>query len=967
MQEPWRRPGSGYLTAVAATAAVALVRRFVLGDVLGPDAPLYLFLFAVMAAAWNGGLKPGLLATALSTAAGIYFFIARDGWHIVHAADQVRVAMFLAAGAAISYFCEALHRHRERAERQRESLRVTLASIGDAVITTDAAGRVASLNPVAVSLTGWAHEDAAGRPLEEIFRIVNETTRQTVENPVQKVLAEGQIVGLANHTVLIAKDGTERPIDDSAAPIRDAQGAIRGVVLIFRDVTERRRAEEALRRSESQLAADLEEMTRLHDLGTRLLACDNLPTALDELLQGAIRASRADFGNVQLYNPQLRALEIVAQRGFRQDFLDYFRTVRVDEGSCCAQAMQSGQRIIIEDVEGDPSFEPHRPVAAASGFRGVQSTPLKSRSGGVLGMLSTHFRHPHRPSVRAERFLDLYARLAADLLERVRTDEALHKHAERLRLLWEAASILLTTDDPDAMLRGLFARIAPHFGLDTYFNFMVTEAGDALRLESCTGIPAEEARTISRLEFGQAVCGTVAQHRRPLVATHIQQSDDPKVQLVKGYGIRAYACNPLLAGDRLLGTLSFASRTRDDFDPDEIGFLQTIAHYVTVAYERLRLIGQLRDADRRKDEFLATLAHELRNPLAPIRNALHILRLADGNTESVEKVRSIMERQLQQMVRLVDDLLDASRISRGKITLQKERVQLATVVQSAVEVSRPLIEAGGHELTVSVPPEPLFLDADLTRLAQVLANLLNNAAKYTNRGGHIWLTAEREGSDVVVAVEDTGIGIAADMLPKIFEMFTQVDRSLERSQGGLGIGLSLVKRLVEMHGGSVEASSDGPGKGSRFVVRLPVVLSLAQDSQRVTGGGERGGPLAGRRILVADDNRDSADSLAVILRMMGNEVQTVYDGLGAVEAAEAWRPDLVLLDLGMPKLNGYAVARRVRQQPWGRHMVLVAVTGWGQEEDKRRSKEAGFDHHLVKPVEAADLERLLAESQQEAV
>jgi PAS domain S-box-containing protein len=967
MREPWRRPGFPYLTAVAATAAVFVLRRVVLGDVLGPDAPLYLFLFAVMAAAWNGGLKPGLLATALGVVAGTYFFIERDGWSVPYAADQVRIGMFLAAGVAVSWFTEAMHRSRGRADQRRESLRVTLASIGDAVLTTDAAGRVTSLNAVAVALTGWTPDEAAGRPLEEVVCLVNERTRQTVENPVQKVLAEGKIVGLANHTLLIAKDGTERPIDDSAAPIRDAQGHIRGVVLTFRDVTERRRAENALRESEERLAADLEAMTCLYDLGTRLLTCENLQAALEDVLDGAIRASRADFGNVQLYKPESAALEIVAQRGFRQDFLDYFRFVRVDEGSCCAQAMESGERIIIEDVELDPTYEPHRRVAADAGYRGVQSTPLKSRSGKVLGMLSTHFRHPHRPSPRDQRFLDLYARLAAEFIERVHTDEALREQGGRLRLLWEAAAVLLTTDDPDAMLRGLFAKIAPHFGLDALFNFMVNEAGDALRLESCLGIPEGEARKITRLEFGQAVCGTVALHRQPLVATHIQQSDDPKVQLVKGYGIRAYACNPLLAGDRLLGTLSFASRTRDQFDPGEVEFLETISHYVTVAYERLRLIGQLRDADRKKDEFLATLAHELRNPLAPIRNALQILRLADGNKEAVEKVRSIMERQLQQMVRLIDDLLDASRISRNKLILRKERVALETVVQNAVEACRPLIEASGHELTVSVPQEPLYLDADLTRLAQVFVNLLNNAAKYTNRGGHIRLTVEREGGEVAVAVEDTGIGIPADMLPRVFEMFTQVDRSLERSQGGLGIGLSLVKRLVEMHGGTVEAHSDGPGKGCKFVVRLPVVLSLVQESQRVTGDGDQAGRLGGRRILVVDDNRDAAESLAMMLHMMGNEVRTAHDGLEAVAAAEAFRPDVVLLDLGMPKLNGYAAARRIRQQPWGRDMALVALTGWGQDDDRRKSKEAGFDHHLVKPVEASALERLLAELQQQAV
>jgi signal transduction histidine kinase len=735
-------------------------------------------------------------------------------------------------------------------------------------------------------------------------------------------------------------------------------------------VTEQRRAEEALRESEAKIAADLEAMTRLYDLGTRLRGCDNLQAALDDLLEGAILASQADFGNVQLYNPQIGALKIVAQRGFRQDFLDYFRTVRVDEGSACAQAMQSGERIIIEDVDLDTSYEPHRRIAAAAGYRGVQSTPLKSRTGNVVGMLSTHFRQPHCLSIRDQRFLDLYARLAADLIERVRSDEALREQTERLRkknerlhLLAEAAQVLLQADDPNAMLRNLFAKIGPHLGLDTYFNFMVNEAGDALRLASCTGIPEATARSITRLEFGQAICGTVAEQHQPLVATFIQQSDDPKAQLVKSFGIRAYVCNPLLAGDHLLGTLSFASRSRDQFGATELQFLQTICRYVTVAYERIRLIQQLREAHRRKDEFLATLAHELRNPLAPIRNALELLRRADGNDnghETGQQARSMMERQVQRMVRLIDDLLEISRISRGKVQLRKERVELAAVVQSAAEAARPCIEAQGHELTVTLPPEPVYLDADPTRLEQVFANLLDNAAKYTEKGGHVWLTAERQGDEVVVSVRDTGIGIPAEHLPRIFEMFSQVASALERSHGGLGIGLALVKGLVEMHGGFVEARSGGVGKGSEFTVTLPVVEAPVWSAPEPSGNGHPARFRSKYRILVVDDNRDAADSLAMMLTMMGHEIQKAYDGLAAVQAAAASRPDVVLLDIGLPKMNGYEAARYIREQPWGGHMIVIAVTGWGQEEDRRRALEAGCDHHLTKPVDPAALEKLLA-------
>ncbi len=377
--------------------------------------------------------------------------------------------------------------------------------------------------------------------------------------------------------------------------------------------------------------------------------------------------------------------------------------------------------------------------------------------------------------------------------------------------------------------------------------------------------------------------------------------------------------------------------------------------------ERKRAEQALREADRRKDEFLATLAHELRNPLAPLRNGLQVMRLARGNPEAVEQAQGMMERQLGQMVRLIDDLLDVSRITRGKLQLRRERADLASVVRSAVEGSRPLIEASGHELTVTLPPEPVYLEADPTRLAQVFANLLTNAAKYTERGGQIRLTAERQGGEVAVAVKDTGIGIAPEQMPRLFEMFSQAAPALERSQGGLGIGLSLVKGLVQMHGGTVEARSEGLGKGSEFVVRLPVAAA-GPEQQSGSAGKREARSAPGRRILVADDNRDAAASLALMLRLGGHEVHTVHDGQEAVEAAVWFRPDVALLDIGMPKVNGYEAARRIRGRSGGKGLVLVAVTGWGQEEDKRKAAAAGFDHHLTKPVEPRALEQILAKA-----
>src|SRR5262245_8865145 len=401
-----------------------------------------------------------------------------------------------------------------------------------------------------------------------------------------------------------------------------------------------------------------------------------------------------------------------------------------------------------------------------------------------------------------------------------------------------------------------------------------------------------------------------------------------------------------------------ASRGKVFFGPDGEA-LRMVGINLDVT-EQKQVLEELREADRRKNQFLATLAHELRNPLAPIRNAAQILKVKGPAQPELTWGRDVIDRQVQVMARLLEDLLDVSRISRNKLDLRTCRVGLAAVVEAALETSRPAVEAGGHDVTVSLPPEPIHLDADPVRLAQVFANLLNNAAKYTEAGGRISLTARRQGDEVIVAVRDSGIGIPAEILPRIFDIFSQATPALERAQGGLGIGLSLAKGLVELHRGSIEAHSDGPGRGSEFVVRLPVAAGVPAPETAFPAGEEPLPPLTKCRILIVDDNRDSADSLSMLFQVMGNEVGTAYDGEQAVETAESMRPDVVLLDIGMPRLNGYDTCRRIRQKPWGQRMLLIALTGWGQEEDIRRTKDAGFDYHMVKPVDPAALSRLLA-------
>jgi len=374
--------------------------------------------------------------------------------------------------------------------------------------------------------------------------------------------------------------------------------------------------------------------------------------------------------------------------------------------------------------------------------------------------------------------------------------------------------------------------------------------------------------------------------------------------------------------------------------------------------ERRSAEEALREADRRKDEFLAILAHELRNPLAPLRTGIEIMRMGRIDPERGERVRAMMGRQVDHMVALVDDLMDVSRISSGRIVLDRHPVELATVIRSALEASDPIIRNKRHEVSLTLPAEAVWVDGDLHRLTQAIANLLTNAAKYMEPNGHIFVTLARDAGEAIVCVKDTGMGIPPTMLEKVFDLFAQVDSAIDRRQGGLGIGLTIVRQLVELHGGRVEARSEGAGRGSEFVVHLPLSTTPDDELQapHVADAGVRA-----RRILVVDDNKDAAQAMATMLGLLGHEVDVAFDGEQALRRAERSRPEVILMDLGMPNMNGYVAARRIRQSEWGRALLLIAVTGWGQQADRQASEQAGFDHHLVKPVELDAVQSLVAQ------
>ena len=552
--------------------------------------------------------------------------------------------------------------------------------------------------------------------------------------------------------------------------------------------------------------------------------------------------------------------------------------------------------------------------------------------------------------------------------------DAQKRATDAARFLAEASAALARLVDYESTLQKVAKLAVPYFA-DWSAVDVVGDDGTLRRLAVAHREPEKVrlAHELSRRYPSDPEAAGGVQHvlrtGQPEIISNITDEmltqaakDADHLQLLRSLGLRSYICVPLFVSGRTFGVLIFGTaESGRNYDRSDLALAEDLTHRAAIAVENAQLYRELREVDRRKDEFLATLAHELRNPLAPIRNSLQILKMPRLDTATVDRAKEMMERQVHHLVHLVDDLLDVSRVMRGKIELRKERVELAAAVARAVETVQSLIEAQEHELTIHLPDESLLLEADPVRLAQVVGNLLANAAKYTERHGRIWLTAQRAGDAVELRVRDTGIGLAPELLPHVFELFVQADHASTKAHGGLGIGLTLVKNLVEMHGGSVEAHSAGPGKGSEFVVRLPLLPAVPESPKQEESASPPLPPPSGRRLLVVDDNADVALSLAVLLRLYGHEVQVAHDGRSALQLAAAFRPDLVFLDIGMPGMDGYEVARRLRRTPGLEKVVLAALTGWGQQEDRRRTAEAGFDYHLVKPPEPKVLERLLSE------
>lgn len=796
-----------------------------------------------------------------------------------------------------------------------EWLRVTLSCMGDAVITTDMLGNVAFVNRVAQSLCGWSQADAVGKPLDTVFQIVNELTRQPVESPSTRALRDGVIVGLANHTILISRDGTERHIDDNAAPIRSAAGEVAGVVLVFRDVTDRKQTEENLRAIEQRMRLAIEATSV--GLWEWNIITDTIRWDPQMFRIYGVTPTENGLVSYSTWSEAVLAADLPSQETLLKETVQHrghstreFRILRKD----------TGERRTIQSVE----------------------TVRTNSSGNAEWVVGTNL----------------------DITLHKRAEDALQVSEIRYRRLFETAK--------DGIL---------------ILDFTTGEIVDANPFMS-------DLLGYSHSEFSGRELWEIGLFSD-------KSANEAAVRELQSHGYLRYEHLPLESKD---GRRIEVEVVANAYQENSTSVIQFNIRDITDRSHLEKLLrgkaSELSDLHRRKDEFLAMLSHELRSPLAPIANAVQLLGLRpDSETRVQQQARKIIERQLRQLQHLVDDLLEVSRITTGRVQLRRERVAVSNIVSGAVETVRPLITQRRHDLSIVVPTEPIWLFADAARLEQVLVNVLSNAAKYTDEGGHIWLTVEidytplprspsgeqesrseyLEDSEsevlpalptdshstmpelaasassgcVVIRIRDTGVGIDPALLPRIFDLFTQAERSLDRSQGGLGIGLALVQRLTELHGGTVEATST-LGQGTEFVIRLPLPIESSASALPVNGAELlTTHPL---RVLVVDDNPDTVLSFSMLLEAHGRQVRTANDGLSAVRIACEFLPDMMLLDIGLPGLNGYEVAKRVRTNPKLQDTILVALTGYGQDTDRRTSLQAGFNHHLVKP---AILEQLL--------
>ena len=1062
-----------YGSAVGLTALAAII-RWALFPILGNAAPFALFVMAVTVTALYNGLGPALLTAFAGALIGLFVWLLPN--HSISDINNTALTNFiiyLLLCGFISVMIELMRRARQRAEESaaalnesRKLLATTLGSIGDAVIATDVAGRITFMNAVAESLTGWARGEAMGKPIQEVFVIVNETSRQAVESPVVKVLRESQIVGLASHTVLVGKGGAEMPIDDSGAPIRDGQGKLSGVVLVFRDITERRKAEDALRRSRERLELILEAS------GIGFWYCD-LP--FNELVWDV--RSKAHFGLpadqpatlktfYERLHPDDRAHVKEAIDRAIAEHLQYevdYRTVGLDGRLRWVHAIGR----TFYDSEGAPTrfdgitidVTERKQAEEALAFvasivessddaiigKRLDGTILSWNAGAgrlygysaeevvgkhisllavpdtddienILTQLKGGERIHHYETVRVKKSgervdvaltispikdqtgaITAASTIARDISDRKRAEAerarllaATEASEQRARFLAEASTVLASSLDYEATLRSVARLAVPQ--LADWCVVQVSE--DGYRLKQLAVMHSDPARTAQAEELGRRFPPDPKAPRGLLNVLRTGQSefypqvddaalvamarDEGHLEVMRSAGMKSAMLVPLIARGHTLGVITFvASELHAPYTAADLALAEDLARRAAMAVDNAMLFAeahraraQAEAANRMKDEFLATVSHELRTPLNAIVGWSHMLRTRSFDEATSARALETIERNAKSQAQIVEDILDVSRIITGKLRLEVQPVDPAAIIESALDSVRPAAEAKEIRLQSILDPRAGPVLGDGNRLQQVVWNLLANAVKFTPKGGRIQVRLERVESYVEVVVADTGQGIHADLLPYVFDRFRQGDSTSTRLHGGLGLGLAIVRHLVELHGGTVWAASGGEGKGATFSVHLPlmVVQPAANAADRQHPRSDRSISmdftpidLAGVRVLVVDDDHDARELVAAVLAEHGAGVTAVSSVTEALEAIQRGKPDVLVSDIAMPSEDGYSLIRRVRalEKTLG-HIPAAALTAYAGAQDRTRALLAGFSSHLPKPIEPAELTAVVA-------
>jgi PAS domain S-box-containing protein len=1047
-ERSWSESAPALYALAVAAAAVATLLMFVLYAATGLErgsVPFIFYFVGVIVVALYGGRGPVLLYIALSALAANYFFLGAPYTFALDFDDVLQTGVFVAVSLFISALAERSARAEASARVDRESLQTTLHSIGDAVIATDGRGLVRFMNPVAERLTGWPLAEAEGQPLQDIFKIVNEVTRQDVESPVDKVLRAGQIVGLANHTVLLARDGTEVPIDDSGAPIRDARGRITGVVLVFHDVTEQRKvervralqaaivessseavigkrldgtvtswnaaaermygytAEEAVGRHISfivpeELQADLAEIMSQLGRGERVERAETVRVARDgSRLEVSLIISPIRDVSGRLVGASTVARDITAQKRADAERVALARLVEHERSrlknlvanvpgvvwEAWGEPDEASQRIdfvsdyveqmlgyTVEEWLSTPNFwlfivHPEDRERAGSEARAI----FESREDGT-----SQFRWVRKDGrvvhVEAQSRVVLDERGEPAGMRGVTMDITQRKAAEkRLRFLAEASRVLGSSLDYETTLAGL-ARLAVAAMADYCLVDLVDADGRVRRVAAAHADPALQplAERLRDYPPGPQSAGIprVLRTGLPEVFPEVTEEllpslarDEEHERVLRELGLKSFVTVPLVARGRTIGALTFSStRARRRYTDEDVAYAQEIAARAALAIENARLYARAQEVNRAKDEFLATLSHELRTPLTPILGWTHMIRSGRlGSAETEQGVR-IIEKNSQSLSRLINDLLDMSSILSGKMRIERAPVELAGVVREAAETVRP--QADARSVSVEVQTDglrPAVVSGDRTRLVQVFWNLLHNAVKFSREGGRVRvLVGAREGA-ARVEVEDEGSGIAPEFLPYVFERFRQADMATTRMHGGLGLGLALVKSFVEAHGGSVRAESGGHGCGSRFTVALPAAETdgaRGNSDDLDAGAGE---PCSERtcHVLLIEDAPDTLEMLRVVFESRGYTTTACATPEEALRVAETGRFDIIVSDIGLPRIDGYELITRLRELPHLREVPALALTGYAAQSDAEAALAAGFDAHVPKPVDPTEL------------